>query len=90
MSSWLNVNLVDITKPFSCYTYMFEMEKEIAIVYGHELELIIMFQLFIITYSEIYNDQKKKFLFNFLIEKRSVLLALDIVINIPVHYSVSV
>lgn len=90
MSSWLNVNLVDITKPLSCYTYLFEMEKEIAIVYGHELELIIMFQLFVISYSEIYRDSKKKFLFNFLIEKRSVLLALDIVINIPVHNSVNV
>jgi hypothetical protein len=49
-----------------------------------------MFQLLIIAYTEIYYDQKKKYLFNFLIEKRPLLLAVDIIINIPANTQVNV
>jgi hypothetical protein len=59
-------------------------------VYLHELELIVMFQLLMIAYSETYSDQKKKFLFAFLSEKRPLLLALDIVINVPPNVPVTV
>ena len=30
MSSWLNKNQVDLSKPLSCYSYLFEIEKEIG------------------------------------------------------------
>jgi len=33
MSSWLNKNLVDLSKPLSCYSYLFEIEKEIGKAY---------------------------------------------------------
>ncbi len=59
-------------------------------MYLHELELIVMFQLLMIAYSETYSDQKKKFLFAFLSEKRPLLLALDIVINVPPNVPVTV
>ncbi len=36
-----------------------------------------------IAYTEIYYMQKKKYLFNFLTERRPYLLAVDIVINVP-------
>ena len=42
-----------------------------------------MFQILIISYTEIFYDQKKKYLINFVIERRPILLALDIVINLP-------
>jgi hypothetical protein len=90
MSSWLNKNLVDLSKPLSCYSYLFEIEKEIGKAYTEELKLIVMFQLLIIAYTEIYYDQKKKYLFNFLIEKRPLLLAVDIIINIPANTQVNV
>jgi hypothetical protein len=81
---------VDLTKPLSCYRYLFEIEKDIGKAYTEELKLIVMFQLLIIAYTEIYYDQKKKYLFTFLIEKRPVLLAVDIIINIPANTSVNV
>jgi hypothetical protein len=90
LSSWLNKNLVDLSKPLSCYSYLFEIEKEIGKAYTEELKLIVMFQLLIIAYTEIYYDQKKKYLFNFLIEKRPLLLAVDIIINIPANTQVNV
>jgi hypothetical protein len=83
MSNWLNKNLVDLTQPISCYSYLFQLEKELSDTYKHELELIILYQILIILYSQMYYEQKKKYLFNFLVERRPVLLALDIVINIP-------
>ncbi len=43
-----------------------------------------------IAYTEIYYDQKKKYLFSFLVEKRPILLAVDIVINIPANSDVNV
>ena len=49
-----------------------------------------MFQLLIIAYTEIYYEQKQKYLFNFLIEKRPLLLAVDIIINIPANTRVNV
>ena len=49
-----------------------------------------MFQLLIIAYTEIYYEQKKKYLFTFLIEKRPLLLAVDIIINIPANTSINV
>ena len=49
-----------------------------------------MFQLLIIAYTEIYYEQKKKYLFTFLIEKRSLILAVDIIINIPANTSLNV
>jgi hypothetical protein len=83
LAGWLNTSKVDMTQPLSQYSYLFEMEMEMAQVYSHELELIIMFQILIIQYTLIYADQKKKYLFNFLLEKRPTLLALGIQINIP-------
>lgn len=67
-----------MTQPLSQYSYLFDIEKEIRNCYKLELELIIMFQILIIQYTEIYADQKKKYLFNFLMEKRPILLALGI------------
>ena len=90
LAKWLNKNLVDLTKPLSCYSYLFEIETDIEKAYKEELKLIIMFQLLIIAYTEIYYDQKKKYLFTFLIEKRPVLLAVDIIINIPANTTVNV
>ncbi len=90
LAKWLNKNLVDLTKPLSCYSYLFEIEKDIGKAYKEELKLIIMFQLLIIAYTEIYYEQKKKYLFTFLIEKRPVLLAVDIIINIPANTTVNV
>jgi hypothetical protein len=87
---WLNKNLVDMSKPLSCYSYLFELEKDVARAYISELELITMFQLLIIAYTEIAYDQKMKYLFNFLMEKRPILLAVDIVINIPANSNVNV
>ena len=54
--SWLNTNLVDMTKPISQYSYLFDIEQDITKTYRSELELIIMFQLLVIAYTEIYYD----------------------------------
>lgn len=89
-SQWLNTKAVDMTKPLSQYSYLFELEKEIASTYRLELELIIMFQILVIQYTEIYAEQKKKYLFNFLMERRPVLLALEIIINIPPTTTVNI
>ena len=43
MAQWLNTKVVDMTLPLSQYSYLFEIEKEIAKTYKLELELIIMF-----------------------------------------------
>ena len=54
--TWLNTNLVDFNKPFTCYQYLFDLEKQIHTTYEQELQLILLFQLLLITYSEIYSD----------------------------------
>ena len=72
------------------YSFLFRLERDIKLSYEYELELIVMYQLLIITYTEVYSEQKKKFLFAFLIERRPILLALDIVINSPSHFSVKI
>jgi len=41
--SWLNTNLVDMTKPISQYSYLFDIEQDITKTFRSELELIIMF-----------------------------------------------
>ena len=81
--SWLNTNLVDMSQPLSQYSYLFDIEQDITKTYRLELELIVMFQLLIIAYTQIYHDQKKKYLMNFLTERRPYLLAVDIVVTIP-------
>ena len=81
--AWINTNLVDMSSQLSQYSYLFELEKDVNKVYNSELELIILFELLVIAYTEIYYDQKKKYLFNFLTERRPYLLAVDIVINVP-------
>ena len=43
MASWLNKNMVDLTNPLSCYSYLFDIEKELTCAYKHELKLIVMF-----------------------------------------------
>ena len=43
--------------------------------------------MLVIAYTEIYYLQKKKYLFNFLTERRPYLLAVDIVINVPPNVS---
>jgi hypothetical protein len=83
--SWVNRNLVDMDSDLSKYSYLFDLEKDITKIYNFELELIIMFQLLVIAYTEIYYDQKKKYLFNFLTERRPYLLAVDIIINVPAN-----
>ena len=74
--------------PLSYYSYLFELENDLTKTYKMELELIIMFQLLIIGYSENFIEQKKKYLFSFIIERRPILLCLDININIPTNQSV--
>ena len=54
--SWLNTNLVDMSQPLSQYSYLFDIEQDITKTYRAELELIIMFQLLVIAYTEIYYD----------------------------------
>lgn len=88
--SWLNTNLVDMSQPLSQYSYLFDIEQDMSKTYKAELELIIMFQLLVIAYTEIYYDQKKKYLFNFLVERRPYLLATDIIINIPPNLAAKV
>jgi len=54
--SWLNTNLVDMSQPLSQYSYLFDIEQDITKTYRLELELIVMFQLLIIAYTQIYHD----------------------------------
>lgn len=88
--SWLNTNLVDMSQPLSQYSYLFDIEQDITKTYRAELEFIIMFQLLVIAYTEIYYEQKKKYLFNFLVERRPYLLAVDIVINVPPNLAANI
>ncbi len=41
--SWMNTNLVDMSSELSLYSYLFELESDIAKTYIFELELIVMF-----------------------------------------------
>lgn len=43
-----------------------------------------------ITYAQFYKDQKMKFLFTFLVERRPLLLANDIVINVPANVTLKI
>ena len=49
-----------------------------------------MFQLLVVQYANVYKDQKMKYLFTFLVERRPVLLAKDIVINVPPNVSLKI
>lgn len=55
-AGWLDDKQVDWSQPLSQYQYMFELEKDTRKTYKRELELIILFQLLIIAYAEIYSD----------------------------------
>jgi len=49
-----------------------------------------MFHQLLITYAQFYKDQKMKFLFTFLVERRPLLLANDIVINVPANVTLKI
>jgi Calpain family cysteine protease len=64
---------------------LFQLEQDIRKTYSYEIELIVMFQMLLVQYAHIYKEQKMKYLFTFLVERRAVLLAKDIVVNIPAN-----
>lgn len=87
---WLAPDQIDFTKDVACYSYLFQLEKDVDRTYEAEIELIIMFHQLLITYAQFYKDQKMKFLFTFLVERRPLLLANDIVINIPANVALKI
>jgi hypothetical protein len=87
---WIDEQLVDLNSKLSCYSHLFTIEKEQNRIAREELEFIIQFQLLIVQNTQTLNDQKKKYLFTFLIEKKAALFALGIVINLPETGSVTV
>ena len=78
-----NIDEIDDSNYKEVAAYLFNVEREATKIYSEELELIIMFELLVVLFSQTLQAKDRKFMFKFLNEKKHVLHAAGIMIHIP-------
>jgi hypothetical protein len=80
---WVDEEDVQFSNPISELNYLFDQSTMVKKVYMEELQLVIFFQLMLISQATELQAFERQYLFKFIKEKRAELFALGIQIQIP-------
>lgn len=80
---WIDEDDVDLSNKVSQLNFVFEQARFTKKTYMEELQLVVYFQLMIISQANQLQAFERKYLFKFIREKKAELFALGIQISIP-------